>query len=297
MRIIKTTMSALIKSVFISAFLLNSSSGFAATYFYHNDHLGTPQALSDSDQQIAWEVNQKPFGDSEATTNSVVQSIRFPGQYADVETGLSYNYFRTYDTSIGRYTQSDPLGLSGGLSTFGYTVNNPLVGVDPFGLITCVLVSRGELGLPGYNSQAKGSHATVWASAGGSGGGPWAYDPAGSYGGAERPTNDLFDAAWAADTGGTYRPGDFSNYATNGGHSIEIVCKDTTPEKEQEMYEAAKSNGPGSGMYCAADVSTVITGKPGFENVEKPTWMIPKFPVTLIDEVKKSPFPSSSSRQ
>ncbi|WP_225444843.1 RHS repeat-associated core domain-containing protein, partial [Pseudomarimonas arenosa] len=60
--------------------------------------------------------------------------LRFPGQYYDSESGLHYNYFRDYDPSTGRYVESDPVGLVGGMSTFGYVKGNPLTGTDPFGL-------------------------------------------------------------------------------------------------------------------------------------------------------------------
>jgi RHS repeat-associated protein len=57
-----------------------------------------------------------------------------PGQYFDAETGLSFNYFRDYDPSIGRYVESDPLGLRSGTNTYSYALNNALLYVDPFGL-------------------------------------------------------------------------------------------------------------------------------------------------------------------
>ena len=61
-------------------------------------------------------------------------NLRFPGQYYDAETGLHYNYFRDYDPSVGRYVESDPIGLRGGLNTYAY-VNDPLTQLDPLGLM------------------------------------------------------------------------------------------------------------------------------------------------------------------
>lgn len=63
------------------------------------------------------------------------RSLRvLPGQYFDVETDKHYNYFRDYDPRIGRYIQSDPIGLLGGTNTFGYVLGNPLRWFDRLGL-------------------------------------------------------------------------------------------------------------------------------------------------------------------
>ncbi|MET3463811.1 RHS repeat-associated core domain-containing protein [Variovorax atrisoli] len=124
------------------------------TYAIHSDHLNTPRKLTNADGQAVWQWGYSAFGEdkpttarnrfanTEATPNpgttniaDVKFNLRYPGQYADEESGLSYNYFRSYSPSTGRYTQSDPTGLDGGWNRFGYVDANPLSYVDPIGLV------------------------------------------------------------------------------------------------------------------------------------------------------------------
>jgi RHS repeat-associated protein len=112
-------------------------------YFYHNDHLGTPQKLASASGAIGWSAVYDAFGKASVNAGSTVtNNLRFPGQYQDAETGLYYNYHRYYDPRTGRYVTADPIGLEGGVNPFAYALNNPLNLIDLLGLEV--------LSLPGY---------------------------------------------------------------------------------------------------------------------------------------------------
>ena len=113
-------------------------------YYVHPDHLGTPRAITRaSDNQVAWRWdNTEPFGNSQPNQNpsglgTFVFNLRFPGQYydtIDATSGTHYNYFRDYDPGIGRYVQSDRIGLRGGINTYAYAFLDSLSNFDPLGL-------------------------------------------------------------------------------------------------------------------------------------------------------------------
>jgi RHS repeat-associated protein len=85
--------------------------------------------------QVPWAQGaHEAFGEAEVVTEAVENNLRFPGQYIDNETGLHYNYFRDYDSEMGRYVQSDPIGMWGGINVYRYSENNPTAFIDPFGL-------------------------------------------------------------------------------------------------------------------------------------------------------------------
>lgn len=122
-------------------------------YAIHSDHLNTPRHLTQADGQPAWQWAYSAYGDEAPTlgtnrfTNETTKpttgstsivpvrfNLRYPGQYFDEETGLHYNWHRSYDPRVGRYTQGDPIGLDGGWNRFGYVEGNPLGFADPTGL-------------------------------------------------------------------------------------------------------------------------------------------------------------------
>jgi RHS repeat-associated protein len=103
-------------------------------YYAHTDRLGTPQLVTDGSQNIVWSATYQPFGGTVAVTGSLTQDIRLPGQVFDAETGLHQNGFRDYHPALGRYLESDPIGLAGGANTYAYVGGNPMKGIDPLGL-------------------------------------------------------------------------------------------------------------------------------------------------------------------
>jgi RHS repeat-associated protein len=102
-------------------------------YYVHTDHLGRPQKMTDATATVVWDSVFDPFGNVTSVTGSTTNLIMFPGQYYDSETQLSQNWFRDYDPTIGKYVQSDPIGLSGGINTYNYVFGNPIRLADPGG--------------------------------------------------------------------------------------------------------------------------------------------------------------------
>jgi RHS repeat-associated protein len=110
-------------------------------FYVHTDHLNQPRKVTNTAAVpvVRWTFEPNPFGDGTPNENPAAAGVfkfhlRFPGQYFDIESNLAYNYFRDYDPAVGRYVESDPIGLEGGVSTYGYAGQNPLLFTDPEGL-------------------------------------------------------------------------------------------------------------------------------------------------------------------
>ena len=119
-------------------------------YYYHNDHIGTPQKVTSVSGAVVWSSKYSSFGEASIDVGTVTNNLRFPGQYYDQETGLHYNYHRYYNSATGRYLRVDPIGLTGGINPYVYVQNNSITNIDPLGLLfidgmDCKEIGRKEI--------------------------------------------------------------------------------------------------------------------------------------------------------
>lgn len=125
---------ALVPMVFIDADGLDAAPATWRRYHLYTDHLGCPELVLDDAAHVVWSARILPYGRARIDVGADFhQPLRWPGHYHDRETDLHENRFRSYSPELGRYLQSDPAGLEGGLNLYAYT-ENPLRAVDLDGL-------------------------------------------------------------------------------------------------------------------------------------------------------------------
>lgn len=102
-----------------------------------NDERMRPVQVYSATGVKEWEISYTPFGEVTVLQDDINlgKQFGFAGQWFDEESGFYYNYYRDYDPALGRYIQSDPIGLRGGINTFAYARQNPLRYIDPYGLL------------------------------------------------------------------------------------------------------------------------------------------------------------------
>ena len=117
-------------------------------YYLEPDALGSPRVAIDPTRDVAvwrWDLTGEAFGntapneDPDGDGIAFTLDMRFPGQRYDAASELVYNYFRDYDPTTGRYVESDPIGLLGGISTYSYVGANSLKRSDSLGLVDVAL--------------------------------------------------------------------------------------------------------------------------------------------------------------
>ena len=105
-----------------------------ALYYVQVDHLNRPIRLTNAAKAAVWTAVWKPFGEPQSITGAASLDARFPGQWFQLESGLSYNWHRQYDASTGRYAEPDPLGFVDGPGVYGFALAKPIESIDRSGL-------------------------------------------------------------------------------------------------------------------------------------------------------------------
>jgi RHS repeat-associated protein len=124
---------ALVPFMFIDYDSIDEDPTDGRSYFVYTDQRGCPFCITNTANDTVWRADIDPYGFAVIDPESTIEfNLRMPGHYFDAETGLHYNRFRYYDPRIGRYLQSDPLGLAGGVNLYAYSAN-PLTHVDIVG--------------------------------------------------------------------------------------------------------------------------------------------------------------------
>jgi RHS repeat-associated protein len=136
-------------------------------YWFHNDHLGTPQKVTTGSGAVVWNAKYSSFGKAIIEIETVENNLRFPGQYYDSETGLHYNRYRYYNSMIGRYFRIDPVHHFNGddenipyilffllktptaLHNYNYANNDPVNFIDPEGLFANIVIGAIAGGIGG----------------------------------------------------------------------------------------------------------------------------------------------------
>jgi RHS repeat-associated protein len=130
--------------------------------FVHADLLGAPRVVSSQVGESVWQwvYRRNTFGGvAPSSPDGYILNLRFAGQYFDAESNWTYNINRYYDSASGRYVESDPIGLDGGISTYAYVVSNPLGLTDMHGLIS-------EPGVPPLNGGSSPARTVTGCAAG-----------------------------------------------------------------------------------------------------------------------------------
>ena len=138
-------LEAMVPLMFVEYVGRDAAASDGRVFHIFADQVGAPSCVQDEHGQVVWRARMNPFGRVQVDpASTVTMHLRFPGHLHDPETGLHLNRFRYYDPGLGRYLQSDPLGIVGGLNTYQYCPN-PLSTVDMDGLVAIAFHHDGQV--------------------------------------------------------------------------------------------------------------------------------------------------------
>ncbi len=126
--------------------------------YYHMDALGSVLELSDGSGEVQTIYSYDPFGNTSITGTSA-NVFQYTGREND-ETGLYYYRERYMSPSLHRFISEDTVFRVTG-NIYAYTKNNPIIGNDPFGLLT--LIIKGGSGTSGSGNDIRPLSHTIAA--------------------------------------------------------------------------------------------------------------------------------------
>jgi RHS repeat-associated protein len=196
---------------------------------------------------------------------------------SDTETGLYYYRARYYDPGVGRFVSEDPIGFGAGNDFYRYVLNDPLNGIDSFGLNTTVIIIYD----PGPAGISYGSHAALLIDNGGQ---PMLYDPAGGYGEDHHcPTGCIeHDANLSR----------YTKYHQSNGSTLSFFTFVTTPDEEKQIIARINSFPIIAPFFCASSVSNALAGIGPFKNLRGS--MLPGSLAGQLNDILNPPKPAPS---
>ena len=99
--------------------------------WYHADERGSAIAISNSSGNVT-NVNAYDEYGIPASTNT--GRFQYTGQQWLAELGMQYSRNRIYSPTLGRFMQTDPIGIAGGINLYAYVGGDPVNRTDPLGL-------------------------------------------------------------------------------------------------------------------------------------------------------------------
>ncbi|MEZ4103840.1 MAG: putative toxin [Candidatus Paceibacterota bacterium] len=149
------------------------------TYYNHQDHLNSTNAVTDKDGYLNQLLSYQPFGDTriDEQYGSINQHRQYLGETKDEETGLNYLGSRYENGQTARFTSQDQANLDLGaqswedtysrpldvflrdpqqFNTYSYARNNPMIISDPNGNIIPLAIAAVMAGLTAYDAYTTG---------------------------------------------------------------------------------------------------------------------------------------------